>query len=154
MDSVIIKMGEVKVAKDASLVTFGVGSCVVIILYDREAHIGGMAHTMLTTDKATHTQMATNPLRYVEMAIPELIKEMVNAGASKRHLVAYLTGGAQMFTLYRAPSNTIGPSNVDAAQRVLSEAGIPIIDEDIGGKRGRNVHFDCSTGAWAADTNG
>lgn len=154
METIIVKMGEVQVARDAILATFGVGSCVAIVLFDRESHIGGMAHVMLTSEKATSMQIAAHPFRYVEKAIPELMTHMLKAGAKKYALQAFLAGGAQMFSLYRDPSNAIGPQNIAMAQQVLASSGIPITKEETGGKSGRNVRFDCSTGAIMIDAKG
>lgn len=153
METVIVKMGEIHVTQGEFLLeTFGVGSCIAVILYDPEKSIAGMMHAMLTTDKATQTQMATNPLRYVELAIPELMKEMMSAGASKQRLKASIAGGAQMFTLYRDPSNAIGPKNVEAAKKALTALGIPIEYEDTGGTKGRNVRFELHTGKCVIET--
>lgn len=153
MEHIVIKMGEVRSARgEALLETFGVGSCVAIILFDRDRKIGGMAHAMLTYDKATEMQRAAHPLRYVELAIPALVEEMTAKGAVKKCLSAFVIGGAQMFTLYRNPGNAIGPQNVAKAKEMLASLGIPITQDDTGGTSGRNVRFDMTTGTCAIES--
>ena len=42
-----INMGEMVVSgQDVKIKTGGIGSCVVITMYDEDKHIGGMAHSM------------------------------------------------------------------------------------------------------------
>lgn len=147
MDTVTIKMGEIFASDDPVIMeTHGVGSCVVIVLCDEQAGVGGMAHAMLSAANASKTQIFSHPLRYVEEAAERLLNECVKLGAKKEHIKAKLIGGAQMFSQYAGRTNAIGPTNVQAAKNVLKMLGIKIEDEDTGGKTGRNVRFDMSKG--------
>jgi len=147
MQTLVVKMGEVQASReDATLETFGVGSCVAIVLYDPQTKIGGMAHVMLTQERASDMQKTAHPLRFVEQAIPFLIKAVERLGAERSRLVAHVVGGAQMFQSYRDPSNAIGPKNTETTLQILREAGIPVRTKETGGTKGRNVHFDLATG--------
>ena len=65
-------------------------------------------------------------------------------------------GGAFILSQFReadaagaTPGQPLGLRNVAAARRLLVEAGIPILAEDIGGRRGRKVVFNTESGeAW------
>jgi chemotaxis protein CheD len=54
-------------------------------------------------------------------------------------------GGASQFapSSERAP---IGAQNVAVATRFLEEAGVPLLQSDVGGTRGRRVVFSVATG--------
>lgn len=134
------------------IVTNGVGSCVIIILYDRLARVGGMAHTVLPYSKnapqtvLTKDELGRRFVKYVDLAIDTLIEEITAIGGSKENLVAKLVGGAHMFSLLEGDKFGIGWENTKSARERLEFHHIPIETEVVGGTVGRNVRFDCATG--------
>ena len=100
--TITVGIADLKVGKgDDVLVTYALGSCVGICLYDAEKKIAGLAHIMLPLSKdAAVTSKATpeNRRRYADTGITELIQEMSFAGASTKNLTAKIAGGAQMFS--------------------------------------------------------
>lgn len=145
-ERVPVRIGEVKVARERSvLFTIGLGSCVAIVLHDPEAQIGGLAHAMLP--KPLRTRRPAPPGRFVNTAIGELIDMMVEAGAERGRIRARLAGGASMFAALLPESGLrLGKRNVEAARRVLGEAGIPIDGEEVFGEHGRSVYLDTGDG--------
>ena len=128
------------------LKTTGLGSCVGLTLYDPAAKVAGMAHVMLPSSEIARGEQK-NIAKYSDTAIPELIRRMVDLGASAIRLEAKLAGGAQMFA-FAANNITmrIGPRNVDSCKEILKRLSIPIKAEDTGGNYGRTIEFHCSTG--------
>lgn len=153
MDTTIVKMGEVYVTdKPERLSTFGVGSCVVIILVDAEKHIAGMAHAMLSEGHATALQMETHPLRYIGKAIDALLAALATLGPPPLRLHAHLIGGAQMFTEYHTSSVSIGTANIACAKHEFQTHHIPVLTDSTGGTEGKNVHYDTDTDTVTIDT--
>jgi chemotaxis protein CheD len=122
----------------------GIGSCIVITLYDSLKKIGAMAHPMIAMPKGKKFPLSN--LRYVENAIHSMVQEMEKAGANKKRLESKIFGGAHMFKVFDSGDKTIGMTNVNAAKRELEGIGIPIVANDTGGNVGRSVHFDLATG--------
>ncbi|NGQ94031.1 chemotaxis protein CheD [Brevibacillus sp. SYP-B805] len=147
MEIIKIGMADLGIAKSPDrLRTTGLGSCVGVVLYDATKKIAGMAHVMLP-DSSLAKGSDYNIAKYADTAIPELIKEMVHAGAAVRHLVAKMAGGAQMFSFLSGHDTMrIGPRNVEACKAALQQAGIPIVAEDTGGNCGRTIEMDAETG--------
>ena len=140
-----IGISDLNVAKAPDiLVTYALGSCVGICLFDSKRSIGGLAHIMLPWSKES-SNAADNVKRYADTGITELIKRMAQCGAYSNCLVAKIAGGAQMFATNSAVFN-IGERNVDAVKKVLSSYKIPIIAEQTGANFGRTVFFDVATG--------
>lgn len=129
----------------AVLVAFGLGSCLGVILDDREKCLGGMAHTLLP---ASRPGMPEERLaKYVDAAIRLLVDELLQQGAGRERLTARLVGGANMFEpLYPSATDGIGARNVRVARATLQTLGIPLVAEDVGGSQGRTVEFDLATG--------
>ena len=130
----------------SDLLTLGLGSCVAIMLYDKETKIGGMAHVLLPSRSLARD--ATNPAKFPETAVPLLVQRMTQMGADPRRLVAKLAGGASMFAALMTPGTIqMGERNVVASRTALRDAAIPIVAEAVGGGQGRSVRFHVSDGS-------
>lgn len=135
-----------------TIVTNGVGSCVVIVLYDRSARVGGMAHAILPRASNDQFQRVGRDnegrlfVKYADAAVDMLLSEIETLGGTRENCVAKLVGGAHMFALLDGDKHGIGYENTEAARARLGELSITIETEVIGGTVGRNVHFDCATG--------
>lgn len=146
LEQVQVRIGDVKVAGGPSLLfCIGLGSCVAVTLYDAEARIGGMAHTMLPRPEPGHTAGPSG--RYVTAAIPQLIGMLEQSGASAGRLRARLAGGAAMFPdLLDREGLQLGRRNVEVARETLHRAAVPIDGEDVFGSHGRSVFLRTTDG--------
>ncbi len=127
------------------LITYGLGSCLAIILYDVKTQAGGMAHTLLPHPRPdVESERKT---KFVSTAIQMMLADLIAQGCRQENLVAKLFGGANMFAaLQSSGKESIGQRNIRAAREALDAAGIPLVAEDTGGSFGRTVEFDLSTG--------
>lgn len=120
-------------------VTTILGSCVALCLRDPVTGEGGMNHYMLPL---WNGEGLPTP-KYGNVAIENLIGRFRNR--SRGRLEAKLFGGA--FVLGAASGTfTVGDRNVAVAREMLSDAGIPVVAEDVGGTFGRKIIFDTRTG--------
>ncbi len=122
----------------------------VIVLYDPKTKYAGMAHAMLPAAKGSEIQRKQFPERYVEIAIDILIVKLEKKGVPQSALTAYIAGGAQMFSAYQDKEHSIGNQNIESVQVKLTELSIPVIEQELGGSKGRNVSFDTSSGEFSA----
>lgn len=125
------------------LTCLGLGSCVGVLLYDRVNRVGGMAHPMLPS--IDQGQSPDRPGRFVDAATAMLVEQIGQNGGRPRFLEATLVGGASLFD-FSNPALEVGRRNIDAAREILAEMGIRIRAEDLGGRKGRTVHFEVATG--------
>ena len=154
----MVKVVEIRIAELFAgdehhvIVTNGVGSCIVIILYDRLQRVGGMAHAILPrvrnlrADTFQRDDLGRRFVKCADEAVDLLIEEVEALGATREGLVAKLVGGAHMFSLLEGDKFGIGWENTESARERLVAAGITIETEVVGGTVGRNVRFDCATG--------
>jgi len=135
------------------LITIGLGSCIGIALYDKYSCIGGLAHIMLPDSTAFSN--IKNTIKFADLAIPILLKEMEKQGASIKNIKAKIAGGASMFNFQdKSMIMDIGNRNGFAVKSTLQEKSIPIIAEDIGGNKGRTMIFDTYNGVVQIKTVG
>jgi chemotaxis protein CheD len=124
------------------------GSCVGVVLYHRVAKLGAVAHIMLPTSPRN----GDHPGKYADTAIPAMIADIEGALGtdSRRRLSAKLAGGASMFQVDSAALENsqlnIGQRNQDTIERILGALSIPIVARDLGGKTGRRLILDTSSG--------
>lgn len=151
--TVEIQVAELFVGDQSNvIVTKGVGSCIVIVLYDRLVRIGGMAHAILPTASIEHRSIGAHVdsgkrfVKYADLAVDTLVADMESLGGVRKHLVAKLIGGAHMFALLEGDTYGIGWENTESARARLALHGISVETEVVGGTVGRNVRFDCATG--------
>ena len=137
----LIKIGiadaNVAAAPD-TLISYALGSCVGICLYDPHTKIAGMSHVLLPEKPENDT----NILKYADSAIPNLLEEMLKKNAIRTNIVAKIAGGANMFgDLFKGGNMLIGERNVEHTKLALKKLGIPIVAEDVGGNIGRTIEF-------------
>lgn len=141
----MVRMGELAVssAPGHALVSLGLGSCIGLALLDRRMGIAGLAHIVLPE---TADRELDNPRRFANLAVPELVSRMEALGARRARLEAVLVGGASMFAV-SAASLEVGQRNEAAVREVLQALRIPVRAAATGGKRGRTVRVDVTTGS-------
>lgn len=124
------------------LVTYALGSCVGICLYDPISKVAGLSHIMLPTSNAMPPTDLRTAYKFADTAIPLLIKKMEENGARRIRMKAKIAGGAQMFgATTSAAINNIGQRNTQAVKAALMSLRIPIIAEDCGKNYGRTQFF-------------
>lgn len=145
MSNVTVGISDQKVCSIPDiLVTFALGSCVGICLYDPQTKVSGMAHIMLPSSREISGSQA-NIMKFADTSIPELISQMERAGASRRRITAKIAGGAQMFATQSERFN-IGERNIIAVKQVLNDLKIPLLASDTGLNYGRTVYFHSENG--------
>jgi len=147
-NTIAVGISDFKISKAPdTLVTYALGSCVGIALYDPRSAIGGLSHIMLPSSSLRADGTIDDRMKYADTAIPDLISELERKGAGRRAMVAKIIGGANMFNMTGTSFvETIGDRNIAAARGELARLGIPIIAEDVGSNYGRTVYFQLADG--------
>ncbi|HEY9070262.1 MAG TPA: chemotaxis protein CheD [Candidatus Ozemobacteraceae bacterium] len=141
-----VGMAELRIARDPDiLAAYGIGSCVIVAMYDPKSRIGGMAHIMLP-DSTGISQERLNPRKFADTAVPLLYQTLSHAGCFKTSLIAKVIGGAEMFPPNEDLKNNIGSMNTAAAVKALEKLSIPIAAQDIGGRAGRSLELKLDSG--------
>lgn len=148
MSNIVVGISDLRVSNSPDvLVTYALGSCVGICIYDPLLRIGGLSHIMLPSIKGVATPQPE--YRFADTAIVSLVKQLESMGAKPARMSAKIAGGAQMFAVHgnTSPIANIGQRNVAAVKSVLSALHIPILAEDTGDNFGRTVYFSLENGS-------
>lgn len=129
------------------LITYALGSCVALAIYDRLARVGGILHYMLPESGLDPVKARESPSMFADTGIPLLFRRCYELGADKRRLVVYVAGGAQVMD--NAGMFNIGKRNLLAVRKILWKAGVLIHSEAVGGSISRTLRLEMETGrAW------
>lgn len=147
MKPVVVGVGDCRLSADPAsmLVTYALGSCIAVAIWDPIARVGGMLHFMLPESSAgRESDAAGQPYRYADTGTPLLFRSAYELGADKRRLVVRLAGGAAVVN--DGGLFNIGKRNYAAVRRILWQAGVMVHGEDVGGAVSRTVRMEVGSG--------
>lgn len=130
--------------RDDVLVTYSLGSCVGLSLYDPVACVGGLIHCMLPVSKIDLAKAQANPYMFTDTGVPALIQAVFNLGAERRNLIAKVAGAGSL--LDEKGLFKIGERNYTVLRKVLWKNSILIAAEDVGGSKARTVYLYMDSG--------
>ena len=150
----IVGMGDMLTSNDssASLVTYSLGSCVGVAIYDPIAKVGGLLHAMLPDSTINLDRAAKRPFMFVNTGLPAMLHAVYALGGLKHRLVVKLVGGAEF--LDEKKIFRIGQRNIDAAKAMLERNGVALAASETGGHESRTVRLDLGNGTFTVDTPG
>lgn len=146
MKQLIVGVGDCKVTADAGveLVTYALGSCIAVGIWDPVSKAAGLLHFMLPDSSVDPSGGAERPFRYADTGTPLLFRRTYEAGGEKRRLVVRIAGGAAVVN--DGGVFSIGKRNYAALKKLLWKAGVLIHGEAVGGTVSRNVRLEAATG--------
>ena len=129
------------VSKDPKWVITILGSCVAVCMHDRKRAIGGINHFMLPYWNGDGLESP----KYGNVAIGQLFTKLLDFGAKKEDIVCKIFGGGEVLGENILIYN-VGQRNIELANKMIREMGITIVNSSTGGKLGRKIYFNSSTG--------
>ena len=147
-----VGMADYKVGRaPATIISYGLGSCIGVSMYDPQAKVGGLLHIMLPDSK--QAKQSENPAKFADTGVPLMLDDVLKLGAVRSRIVAKMAGGAQMFAFANATDiMRVGARNAEAVKRMLRELNIRLIAEDTGANYGRTVQINLENGAYTVKT--
>jgi len=145
-NKVVVGVGDMKLSKDTSktIVTYSLGSCIGITVYDPVKKVAGMLHYMLPSSEIDRNRESVRKLMFADTAIPMLFKEAYRIGADKRRLIVKIAGGGKIMDTGGVFG--IGSKNYSAAKSILCKHDIVVDKESVGGSLGRTLYFNVNSG--------
>ena len=144
--NVVIGVADCHVSADISavLVTYSLGSCIGVSIYDPVARVGGLLHFMLPEAPADAAQAGKSPYMFADSGIPMMFREAYEKGAQKRRLRVRVAGGAQIMDGQGVFN--IGHRNCLAMRKIFWKAGVIVHAEETGGNSARTMRFEIASG--------
>jgi chemotaxis protein CheD len=134
------------------IITFALGSCLGVSLWDPVAHIGGLLHLMLPESSTNPEKAAIQPFMFADTGVPRFFKEAYALGAEKSRLVVCVAGGAAL----GMPGEScfqIGQRNIAALRKLFWKNGVLIHAQETGGRTPRTMSIHIGTGEVSLKTD-
>ncbi len=146
MADLIVGISDLKVSNNPGdiLVTFALGSCIAVAIYDPLVKVGGLLHYMLPDSTLDLKKAQDQPGMFADTGVPLLFKSCYRLGAEKKRMVVKVAGGASILddtNFFR-----IGQKNITALRKIFWKNNVMIEAEDTGANYNRTVRLDLSTG--------
>jgi chemotaxis protein CheD len=150
----IVGIADMQITQDpeATLVTYSLGSCIGVAIYDPVAGVGGLLHYMLPDSSIDPQKARENPSMFADTGIPLLFKEAYKLGAVKSRLQVKVAGGSQI--LDDSEYFNIGKLNQMALRTIFRKNNVLTQAEEVGGNANRTLGIDMASGKVWIRTSG
>ncbi len=129
------------------LVTYALGSCLGITVYDAAAGVGGMLHTMLPSSQIDPEGARQNPFKFVDTGVPELFLGCYRLGARKERMSVKVVGGARAVGMAGADDHfEVGKRNFLMLRKLFWKNGVLMDAHDVGGSDSRTLELEIGSG--------
>ena len=150
----VVGISQMAVSTDPGelLVTYSLGSCVGVTIYDPRARVGGLVHCLLPLSRQEPEKAKKNPAMFTDSGVVALIQGVLDAGASRENLHVKVAGGAS--PLDTCGRFKIGERNVTVLRKVLWKNDLMLAAEDVGGTQPRTLSLYMDRGRCTVRTAG
>ncbi len=150
----IVGVADMKVSNNPgeSIITYSLGSCIGLVIYDPAVKVGGILHYMLPDSSIDRQKAAARPYMFADSGIPRLFKTAYQLGAAKQRMRVYVAGGAEI--LDQQGFFNIGKRNYMALKKMFFKNKVMITSQDVGGNVNRTVRIEIATGDIYVKTSG
>lgn len=148
LGKVAIGVADLAISNDPEgfLITYALGSCIAVTLYDPFTKIGGMLHFMLP-DPPTYSRREpedVNPFMYASTGLPILFASVLDLGARRSRLIVCAAGGAEI--MCEGKMFAIGKRNRTMMRKIFWKDNTILTAEDTGGNIARTMSLDLAEG--------
>jgi len=146
VNRIVVGIADIKVGGDVEdvLITYALGSCIGVAVYDPAVKVGGILHFMLPDSSLDLNKAKEKPSMFADTGIPLLFKSCYRLGAEKKRMIVKVAGGASI--LDKSNYFRIGQKNITALRKIFWRNNVLIDGEDTGKSHNRTVQLNVSTG--------
>ncbi len=150
----VVGVGEMAISDKPGdmLITYSLGSCIGVTVYDRVIKLGGLIHCLLPLSRTDPEGARRQPAKYTDVGVIALLQEMYDRGATKENLIVKVAGGSAM----QATSDVFetGKRNYTVLRKILWKNSLLIDGEDVGGSKPRTMSLYVNSGLVTVRSNG
>ncbi len=142
----VVDIADYKVVQEpqAELITYSLGSCIGVAIWDPKTRVGGLLHYMLPDSTVSRGKAENNPAMFADTGIPLLFRSAYKLGAEKKRLVVKVAGGSTLLDDHG--TFNIGKRNYAALRKLFWKNGVLIDAEHVGGQFSRTMTLHVGTG--------
>lgn len=146
MGLIVVNISEMAISNRKSdvLITYSLGSCLGVSVYDPQIALGGLIHCLLPLASASPDKAKANPHMFVNTGVSDMIRTLMRMGASRTRLIIKVAGGGKMMGVNNIFD--VGARNFSTAQKLFSTNNLTIAGKEVGGSIPRTLSLFMETG--------
>ena len=150
----IVDIADMKISGNPGdiLVTYSLGSCVGLAVYDPVVRIGGMIHCMLPLSKVDKEKAKQRPFMFVDTGMQQMLDQLFSSGVRKSRLKIAVAGGAHILnddSIFK-----IGERNFTVLRKILWKNSMLMNVQDVGGNVSRTIRLHIGSGKFTVKSQG
>ncbi|MFO0829236.1 MAG: chemotaxis protein CheD [Phycisphaerales bacterium] len=151
---IVVGVADMAISKEPgkSIITYALGSCIAVTLYDPINKVGGMLHFMLAESSASPEKAKANPALFADTGVPLLFHRAYALGAVKSNLILCAAGGAEI--LADDGHFRIGARNRTMLRKLFWKNNVLLTADDTGGNYSRTLTLSLENGAVSVRAQG
>lgn len=133
MGQITVGISDMAVSGDSgdTIVTYALGSCIAVVVWDPVRKVGGMIHYMLSLSRTSPDKAKTKPAMFADTGVPLLFKQMYARSCQKSDLVVKVAGGGKLYD--DNGTFDIGRPNYVVVCKLFWKNDVVIAAEGVGG---------------------
>lgn len=150
----VVGISDLQVSDDPceTLITYSLGSCIGVAIWDPKVRVAAMLHYMLPDSSISPDKVKTHPAMFADTGIPCLFRAAYELGATKKNLIVKIAGGSQVLDDHG--TFNIGKRNYVMLRKLFWKNGVLIDAEHIGGSISRTLRLQIDTGRVTVTSRG
>ena len=144
--NIVVGVADMKVSIDPEsvLVTYSLGSCIGVSVYDPVVRAGGLLHFMLPDSTLDPVKAKNNPCMFADTGIPSLFKSIYKLGGKKQRMKVIVVGGSQVND--SREFFNIGKRNFMAVRKIFWKNNVITNYQHVGGSSNRTIRMSVKNG--------
>ncbi|MFP4668421.1 MAG: chemotaxis protein CheD [Desulfobacterales bacterium] len=154
MGLVVVDIADMRISSNQAdtLITYSLGSCIGVAVYDPALRLGGMIHCMLPLSKVDREKAGVRPYMFVDTGMQQMLTKLYEAGMRKARAVINVAGGAKVMDDQGVFK--IGERNFTVLRKILWKNGLLMNSQEVGGNLSRTISLDIATGRFSIKSGG
>ncbi|MGM0453368.1 MAG: chemotaxis protein CheD [Thermodesulfobacteriota bacterium] len=154
MSLLVVDIADMQISDNTrqTLVTYSLGSCLGVTIYDPVIRLGGMIHCMLPLSKVDKEKAQQRPYMFVDTGIQIMLARLYEGGLRKARAVVNVAGGSQV--LDKQGVFKIGERNFTVLRKILWKNGLLMNVQEVGGNKSRTISLEIGSGRFSIKSGG
>jgi chemotaxis protein CheD len=154
MTLLVVDIADMRISNSTEdiLITYSLGSCIAVAMYDPVLSLGGLIHCMLPLSKVNMEKARSRPFMFVDTGMQLMLGQLYELGLRKNRVVIHVAGGAQVLDSHGVFK--IGERNFTVLRKILWKNALLMNTQDVGGNKSRTVSLNINNGRFSVKSGG
>ena len=146
--TLVVNISDFKISNNPNdhIVTYSLGSCLGVTVYDPTLRLGGMIHCLLPDSTIGQGKADFNPAMYVDSGLTLMLQKLIELGSNKKNWQIKAAGCGEPASALTEHFN-IGNRNFIMLKKILWTNGLVLNNKLVGGNRPKTLFLDIKNGA-------